>query len=245
MRARKGRGALRGCLLLLLVPHIWCGALLPLMGLYQLAELVRFHTFGYVREGRVQRLRTERGKGGPYYRVEYTFELPTGMGTGEATVDEAAFSRLAVGDIVNVRFLPGFRAGPQLLADGARSPASDLWKIWLFIVFWDGAMLVLVWPGVVRPLRQRSLVRHGVAVPGRITDKYETKNQRPKGYRVRYSYSAPAPGPSGEDMEYQRVMYIREEDYNRVRAEDRVIVLYDWRKPRRSLVYECADYEAR
>jgi hypothetical protein len=228
---------------LLFFPHIWCGALMPFLALHELVDFVRFRTFASVVPGKVQRLYTSHGKGGTYHQVAYTFALPGAEGAGDATVDEAAFNRMAKGDPVTVRVLPGFRMGPQLLLEGARGPLSDSWKMALFIVGWDGLMSIIVWQAVVRPLRQRALVRHGAAVPGQITEKHATSSGKSRGYKVHYTYIAPAPGPGGQDMEYQRVMSVQEEDYDRLRAEDRVIVIYDPRKPHRSLVYRCADYE--
>jgi hypothetical protein len=243
-RRRRGRGALRGFLPLLLLPHMWCGALLPLWTVRELVDVVRFYHYGHVVPGQIQRLHIDRGKGGPYHRVVYTYPLAGAEGTGEATVDEAVYGWLAVGDAVEVRVLPGFRVGPQLLVEGTRGPAIKVWELFVITLIWDGLMAVFVCLAIVPPLRQRKLVQLGVAAPGWVTNKYETKGKG-HSYNVCYRYTAPAPATPGEDMEYQAEMTVRGEDYDRVRAEDRVTVLYDPRKPRRSLVCQCADYEAR
>jgi hypothetical protein len=244
LRNRRRRGALWAFLPLLLIPHMWCGAMLPFWGLRELVDVVHFYQYGHVVPGRVQRLWTSRGKGGPSHHVGFTHELAGAEGTGEVTLNEAAYNRLAVGDAVEVRVLPGFRLGPQLLVDGAQSPASNLWGMLVATVFWDGFMALFVCIAIVPPLRQRKLVRLGVAVPGQITNKQEKRGGKSTTYVVCYCYMAPAPTPPGEAIEYQAEMAVRSKDYDDVLVEQRVTVLYDPRKPRRSLVYQCADYEA-
>jgi hypothetical protein len=242
-RPRRKRGAFLACLPLLLIPHMWCGALLPFWGVRELVDVVRFYQYGHVVPGRVQRLWTSRGKGGPSHHVAFTHELAGAEGSAEVTVNQAAYGRLAVGDAVEVRVLPGFRLGPQLLADGAPSPASNLWGVLVATVVWDGFMALFVCVAIMPPLRQRNLVRLGVAVPGRVTNKEVKRGGKSTTYHVYYCYTAPAPTPPGEDREYQAEMMVREEDYDDVLVEQRLTVLYDPRKSRRSLVYQCADYE--
>jgi hypothetical protein len=241
VRARRGRGWVRGCLLLMLVPHVWCGALLPLLALHHLAGFLRFRLFGTVVPGRVHSLYRSHHRGTSYH-VRYTFVLRGGQREAEATVDEPAFGRLAAGDPVEVRVLAGSSVGPELLVDGARGPGGDLWKMWLFIAFWDGVLLVFVWQACIPPLRQRGLVRNGVTVLGLVTDKQQRKGKQ-SSYKVHYRYKAPTPDAPGESVEWPGVMSVPEKDYDGLRIGERVMVLYDPRKPRRSLLYRCADYE--
>jgi hypothetical protein len=243
VRPRPKRGWVRGGLFLLLIPHIWIGLLLPGLLVAWLARALHFSLFSDVVPGRVTRLEVRRSKTGPNYHVAYTYPLQGMDNTDEDSIDEAAFHRLAQGDEVQVRVLAGSSASPQLLEPGARGPWGDLGSMLFVTVFWDGLMMFLVWPAVIRPLRQRSLVRFGLVATGEVTDKSLFGN-RPPTYRIRYLFDTPA-GPDGPgDASLPGKMFVEKSDYDEVRIGDTVTVLYDPRKLRRSLLYRFAAYEA-
>jgi hypothetical protein len=237
VRARRGRGLLRGCLVLLLIPHIWCGAFLPAWGVVRLVDFLHFRLAGFVVPGLVSRVEARHGRGGAYHQVYYTYRFRGHEYPADTRVDGPDPGGLAEGQSVEVRVLPGPGLGPQLLVPGAVGPGDDLWKMALFTLVWDGAMMVIVWPNCIRPLRQRSLVRAGLATPGRVTDREEGDRRKP--YRVHYRYRPPS-----ETEDRQGVMTVTKDEHYEVQVGDQLNVLYHPRKPRRSLLHRFAAYEA-
>jgi hypothetical protein len=249
--ARPGRGWLRGCLPLLLIPHVWIGIGFPIFLAVKLMGAIHFHLRGEVVPGRVTQLASHQGsKGRRSFSVCYTYQLGGAEQAAESSIDEAGFGRLTEGDPVQVRVLAGSSQGPQLLAAGAPSAWAELGGMLFFVLGWDGLLLIGFWPRSVRPLLQRALVRHGAATAGDITAKEPHTAKGSTTYKVRYRYRTP-PLPRNDaalttdeatGREWERTMTVTGGDYPVVAVGARVTILYYRRWPRWSIVYRCAAY---
>ena len=106
-----------------------------------------------------------------------------------------------------------------------------------------------------KPLRQKQLVRDGVATTGWIVRKEAAPGKR-GGWRIQYAYRAPAHGlgpgtasvrdsaPAGLLKEWQVIMRARAADGEAAQVGKAVTVLYDLHRPSHSLIYPFGDYEA-
>jgi hypothetical protein len=243
VRARPWRSWAWG-FLIFLVPHVWVGVFLLGAAVFELVETVRFSLYSHDVPGRVSRLEVRRSKGRVSHWVHFTYREGLTDARAEAAVDEAGFGLLAEGQVVDVRILPGSRAGPYLLARGVSGPWAKLGAWWMITLFWDGFMAFLVWNAFGPRLRHRSLVRHGVAARGEVTDVVENRPSRgPRTFTIRYHFRAPPPD-GVEEAEWQGKMTVKKLGPVEAPVGSRHTVLYDPRRPRRSLLYRFADYQA-
>jgi hypothetical protein len=100
-------------------------------------------------------------------------------------------------------------------------------------------------------LRQRALVREGVAVEGVVVGK-EAGSGGGRSGSVQFCYRAPRYGVADRykdraavaDKEWQVRMAVSRADFEAATVGAAVTVLYDPRQPSRSLLYAFAEYEA-
>jgi hypothetical protein len=208
--------------------------------------------FGTTVHGEVTGKADERMRGSTVFRVQYRFVMDERDHAAEGSVSEAAFANLSVGNPVKVRVLPGWPGSPRLQEPAGRDGGSPLCLL-SFAVPAGVALVVLMRFGLCRPLRQRALVRYGIATVGWIVAG-EGGGSAP--WRVHYGYRAPRHGltagaegqGNGESAqsqkEWQVRMTVRREDYEAAQAGMTVIVLFDPHRPAHSVVYPFADYEA-
>jgi hypothetical protein len=231
---------------LLLIPHVWVGVVIPVLLAVELTRAVRFRLLGEVVPGKVLGLWTH--KRGRSFSVRYTYRWDGVKQAAVSPIDEAGFGQLAEGDAVEVRVLDGSSRSPQLLVQGAPTEWARLGGLVIFVVIWDGAVLLMAWPSAVWPLIQRSLVRRGAATTGEIIAKEAKPMRRKTSYTLRYRYqtlppSGDGPAATGEgERARESTMTVEEDDYAGVAVGDRVTVLYNRRWPRLSIVYRCAPY---
>lgn len=149
--------------------------------------------------------------------------------------------KLKDGDLMIVRTLPWDYNFERPLSSQHRELSDYFVPIPVAIVF---ASLVLlggstaIWIG---PLRQRHLVRNGIAVHGTVTAKLKDKDGRGNSrYWVWYSYMA----PGSQNAPIEKRMQITGEGFNYIKEGDDVTVLCDPHDPRRSIIYRFCKYKA-
>lgn len=190
--------------------------------------------------GVVKKEERRGSKGKRIYAVEYEYTVAGRPHTGEVTVGADEFRQIAEGDRFTVRALeavPEWRPWPRL--PGA-TPLLELGGVWLFALFWNGVLSVFVYAVYVGPWRARRLVRWGVPAPGIVRDTTVSTNKGARTYHLRYEYAAA--NDAGEPTVLTGKMSSSQSAAAGARAGDVVTVLYDPRKPGRSLIYQFADY---
>ncbi len=186
---------------------------------------------------------TEKGvRGG---RLKFTYHVRQVEYEGEDLVDEDAFDSLHIGAHIKVRVLSSWPTRPQLVEPPGRAASGR--GGWLLLALLGNVALWFLFRLCLRePLRQRALVREGVATEGAIV----RKEGRRRAWAVQFAYRAPrygadaAGGAPAADKEWQVRMRVGWPDYEAAQVGDAVTVLYDPRQPSRSLIYQFADYEA-
>lgn len=179
-------------------------------------------------DGRIVRTSQKEGKSGPYYHVQYAFTLDGRESTHEVYVNPDVFAAVKAGDPVSVRGLPWTTAGHWPRLAGYR-PEQGM--IACFFLFW---LSLFYWKLYWVPLRQRRLVRWGQTAEGTV----RSMKTWLEWIDVTYIYWVSHRLLTG------RVTLTAAEAKN-VHVGDVVTVLYDPRRPRRSLAYRYAQYEVR
>ena len=241
-RRRPGRRRLLGHVPLLVWLLCAIGFGLLLLTLWIAGSAWAISVFGMTVDGEVKArlpvpIRGDRGG-----RVKFIYYVKEKEYSAEDTVDEAAFAELHAGMAVKVRVLSGWPTHPLLIEPAGRSDRG--WGFYLALA-WLGniALVLLVRLCLRRPLRQRALVREGVATDGVIVGKEAGSGWRPS-LEVQYSYQAPRYGTALADREWQVRMPVSREDFEAAHVDAAITVLYDPRQPSRSMIYPFADYEA-
>jgi hypothetical protein len=184
-------------------------------------------------------------------RLTFTYHVRDVEYSAEDTVDEDALDALQVGAHIKVRVLMGWPDRPQLVEPSGHAGRGR--GIWLGLALLGNVALWILFRRCLRkPLRQRALVREGVATEGVIVRK-EVRGGRRRSWAVQFSYRAPRYGVAHEgseppavvaDKEWQVRMRVGWADFEAAQVGAAVTVLYDPKQPSRSLIYPFADYEA-
>jgi hypothetical protein len=141
--------------------------------------------------------------------------------------------RAVVGETIEGR--AAVLAGYEMFYTEAPS-ASGLLLVLAFALFWNGLLSVILYMAWVAPLRQRWLVREGVATIGTVTNKRigRVKNNP---YIVSYRFEVAGEEQTGE-------CWVNAEAYERAHEGMPITVLFDPSRPQRSLPYELSDFVA-
>jgi hypothetical protein len=111
---------------------------------------------------------------------------------------------------------------------------------WAIALFWNGILSVFLWTLYVRPWRGRMLVRNGTPVVGIVRSWAPQPGKGGPAYRLTYEYAAADSSGLAEPRSGKMTTRRKEAaDYLPGRL---VTIVYDPRKPARSVIYELADY---
>jgi Protein of unknown function (DUF3592) len=242
VRTPFGQGCGLWGLRLFILPHTLIGAACLFVAM---PGSVIWAAFGTDHVARVQRVWTTRtSKGGTSYHADYIYDLPGGQRrTKDAGISAASYERLnraaaggraaSAGDgTIRVRSI----GAPPIFYDhvvesGGGGPWGVVGSIWLFGLFWNGVLSVFVHLAYIGPWRVRRLYRSGTPVEGRVISKRVSRGKS-TAYYVRYAYQ------TADGDNFDREMTTSREHYEVASHGASVTVLYDPRKPRRSVVYE-------
>jgi hypothetical protein len=227
-----------GCLQLFILPHTLVGCWLLLYAVYATSVCL----FGKSVPGRVVARDYTTDDGSTSYHLVCEYRIDGKAYRANASASDEEYRSVSNGTQVDVRlmpFLPGVGARPLL---PGRSLLSTLWQPWLFALFWNAIVSVFVLIFYVGPWMERRLVARGEPAAGRIVRKEtDTRGDSPT-YYLHFEF-APATAGSAGMVSGRRS--VEAAAYDRVRGGDRVTVLYDPNRPKRSVLYEYADYEVR
>jgi hypothetical protein len=250
---RPGRRGLLGHVPLVLRLLCVAGAGLLLVTLWLVASSWLIRLFGVTVPGEVTS--TSAGaKGARDGRVRFTYYVKEDEYSAEDSVDEETFDWLRAGTPVKVRVLPAWPRHPLLVEPAGHSGRGG--GVYLaFALLANAALAALVRASLREPLKQRALLRAGVATQGVVVSKDGGSGRHPS-WAVQYCYRAPRHGmaqatdeagdgrPAVADKEWQVRMAVCWADFEAARVGAAVTVLYDPRQPARSLIYSFADYQA-
>ena len=255
VRRRPGRGWLLGQVPILVWLLILAGLVPLVLALRQVIPALIVTVFGTTVPGKVLGTSAAEFPNPPAYHVTFSYHVRDQEYKAETLVTESTFAQLYMGVDVKVRVLPAWPGRPQLLVPGGEVGGGEGICLLGFAVLWLGGLGVVAGAYLRKPLRQKRLVRDGVATTGWIVRKEEAPGRR-RGWHLRYAYRAPAHGlgpgttslrngaPAGLLKEWQVIMVVRTADAEAVQVGTQVTVLYDLHRPSHSLIYPFGDYEA-
>jgi Protein of unknown function (DUF3592) len=241
-------GCAAGCVLwpirLFILPHTLVGPFL----IYQAvkATVLYFGVLwaGVEVEGHVTGKAEHPSRKGSYYTADYAFAVDGIEYAGQFQPDAGRYALLQEGQPIPVRAWPAApRDGHWTGSSGATLGAAG--TAWVMALFWNGILSVFLWQLYVRPYRQRRLVRYGVPTAGivRAVTAQESR-QPPETYQVRYEYAVPAGHRTAGGLFHGTATAHRNQGDAELRPGDVLTVLYDPRRPRRSVLYRFGDYKA-
>lgn len=216
----------------------WPALMAPLAVVVWWSFLVVIWLFGQTAEGHI--VAVERGAAGsPRVEVSYAYEdhgrIHRHARSVDASGDQASLlAGVAAGDVVTVRH---FSWGEARVSDvdlpretGGFRRARNLVQVGLLALFVSVAVGFFTSPAWSAALRQRRLLRLGVAVTGTVIghDKAAGRERR-----IAYTYTT----PDGEQCE-GLVSPVDPSLASSLREGDRALVLYDARDPKVSCLYE-------
>jgi Protein of unknown function (DUF3592) len=194
-------------------------------------------------EGTVTRKAETQHRKGPYYSADYVFTVDHAQYTAQTMLDADEYASLHEGQPIPVRVWEAFPQSGHWPGVSGSPPYGSVVGLCLGALFWNGMVSFIVWKFYLRPWRRRRLVRYGVPAVGRVHEVRVSQEKGGPAYRVYYTFTA---GPSelfgGRQSGSVRVS--PPNDASDVKAGDVLTVLYDPKRPRRSLLYRFADHKA-
>lgn len=227
--------------------HLWlCFATPPVVGLavvllgwllLRVALLVLVALFGVETPGEVLTVNVSVKSSASTLVVRY----PIGeeAHTVSLPVPHACARRHKAGDVVSVRALPW---APTWMPALSGCPAWVEWLVPVPFLFALFATVFAVGPVGMTWLRRwkhHALVRDGRFAPGVVVEKSYHRTRGGEVFSLRYQFCA---GPEGV-AQAEGSMWVEKDEYESVGQGDAVAVVYDPRKPARSIIYRSADYE--
>lgn len=264
---RPGRGKQQGCVLLFMLPHTLVGLGMFCLALLHLAVLI----FGTAVPGTLTGTRLSHGsKGSVTYKAAFQYGIDGATYDGETQISKAEYGLASQGQAITVKVLRGLPGtGEILFIPGGSRWGSDLFIV-PFALFWN-AFLVLFFTLLLGGMwKEKSLLRRGLAARGRIVDKQILRNKSIT-YILHYEYAPDATtglrssgsvGPWSSASAVQPIsaaavlpvdgtgmlrgkMTVPGPDFDNANVGNEMTVLYDARKPQRSILYAPAAYTVR
>ena len=153
---RAGHGHFINFMHIFLAPHALVGIGLVFMLLFGIAHSF----FGTQVEALVLGKSESSTKKGPSYSLRYEYQLPGKRIFAEESVSWRLYAKLHQGAVVKVKALAIGPFSTENLLEA--EPKIPILFIFLFMLLWNGCLLGgFIWPLVIVPLLQRSLVREG------------------------------------------------------------------------------------
>jgi hypothetical protein len=245
LAARDGCGY--GCGLwavrLFLLPHTLAGLFLAYQAVRATVLYLGVLLAGTDVEGHITAKTEHQHRNGAYYTADYAFTVDGDACAAQMPITAQEYAALRVGQAVPVRVWDAAPHVPHWVDAAASSPLKPVGAVWFGALFWNGFMSVVVWFLYVHPWRQRQLVRYGVPTRGVVRAIAFCKDGKAAARRITYDYT---PGPSevfgGPRSGSVKVTPAKAAE---VKVGNVLTVLYDPRRPHRSVLYRFSNYRAR
>lgn len=235
LRTRSKTGSiLLICVRLFVLPHVIVGIGMALVMLSKLLlVLIGTATLGTVES----RTFSKERKGRYSYHVHYSFRTDNSIHRGKTQIDCDSYDVLPERASVQVLYLG---LAPEYISDilqPGKSLPPTTWKAILFAGFWNALLFPFVYLLYIMPWRRKRLVKTGAAGTGKVVAR--RIDRAPKGspqYVVEYEYLALGQSYRGEEMTDESL-------YNAFPDGRKLSVIYDPKKPSRSVALDLCEWE--
>ena len=250
-RPTRRRGGLAvGCgfwfVRLFLLPHTIAGIFILGLAVTGTLGYLGVLMFGVEMEGRVVRREESQSRKSKKttYTLHYVYTVEGQEYAAGTTVTAEAYAAHKEGQAIPLRVLPWSPLAHWVRLPGA-SPGASVLAMWFGAVFWNGIMSIFLYMVWVRPWLQWRLVRWGELTSGIVRDVRSTP-QKGGGlsYTIRYEYAS-SPTLNEPEQLYTRSASSNSTAAATVKVGDVVTVLYDPKRPKRSVPYLFADFEVK
>ena len=199
-----------------------------------------YGVFGSALDGRVVARPEMEGRRTARF-VEYAYSVDGQEYARRERVGDRVYDSSTAGQPIRLEVVPWAPEAARV------APVADSTGFLAVIVYWglaaivNAAMVAGLWHLFYVPWRQRRLVRHGLPTGGLVRGIQSGEDRSGKWYQVEYEYAPPGDGPA---RVLTGSMTMTGPVAEALKVGDVVTVLYDPRRPRRSLLYRFGDYRA-
>jgi len=245
VRAREGCGY--GCGIwffrLFMLPHTIIGPWLLFKAISNIVLYLGVLLAGQDVDGKIIRKFETQGKKGPYYHAEYIYTFDQLLYDATVSLDANEYAALREGQLINVKvYKPGVECG-HWPGVASYSPIREAGGMLLAALFWNSILSVFIYMLYIRPWRFRQLVRWGRPAEGIVRSVHTQMNKGTKSHQVRYEYVVPPDGHSPGGVFTGKTSGVGAVA-GRIQVGSIVTVLYDPRRPKRSMLYPVSDFRA-
>jgi hypothetical protein len=228
---------------LFLLPHTLAGLFILYQALRATVLYLGVLLAGTDVEGHITAKTEHPHRKGAYYTADYAFTVDGDAYAAQMPINADEYAALRVGQTIPVRAWDAAPHAAHWVDAAASSPLKPVGAAWFGALLWNGFMSVVVWFLYVVPWRRRQLVRYGVPTAGVVRAIVYCKDGKADARRIEYEYT---PGPS--ELFRDRLsgsVKITPQRAAEVKVGNVLTVLYDPRRPKRSVLYKFSDYKAR
>jgi hypothetical protein len=246
-RREAAAGCIVGCVSVFILPHIYIGIFLLVTAILATLSWVGVRWYGVEMNGRVvgKEEYTSRKTQKTTYTLHYAYTVEGSEYLGQTGISAEAYAVLQKGQALPMRVLLWEPKSHAVQLPESSLRGGGLWGNWFGALFWNGILCIFLWMTWVRPWRQRQLVRWGELTSGLVRDvrSIPEKNGVLR-YTIRYEYTC-LPALNEPEQLYTRSASSTNTIVAEVKVGDVLTVLYDPKRPQRSVPYLFADFEVR
>jgi hypothetical protein len=177
------------------------------------------------------------GNKGQDPRILVTYPVGDAVYQASVMVPYESVKQWQIGDPVLLR-VASWAPGWHPVAPGNLDLMNEVFPLPMVPLCFVGVVSLLLIVAAREVWLQRYLTGHGSAVVGQVTDLTILRGKS-RTYRVRYSY----PATQGSKR-FETTMDVTKEQYNTVTVGRPILVLYDLKRPGRSVLYRFSRYLA-
>ncbi|MBO0698013.1 MAG: DUF3592 domain-containing protein [Zavarzinella sp.] len=225
------------------LPHTLVGPFLAYQAVRAVVLSLGVMLAGVEVQGTVTRKTETQHRKGPYYSADYVFTVNNIQYSAQTVLDANEYASLQEGQAIRVRVWEAFPQNGHWPGLSGSPPYGSLGGLCFGALLWNGIVLFMVWKFYVHPWRQRQLVRYGVPTIGVVREVKVSQEKSGPAYRIRYDFT-PERSDLFDDPSSGSVRVSPPKSAADVKAGDMLTVLYDPRRPRRSVLYRFGDYKA-
>ena len=229
---------------LFILPHTLVGLFLIFKAVASVVLSLGVLVAGTDVDGRiVRKIETKGKKDRVSYSAVYVYTVDQIEYEGTASLEADEYAAMREGQAITVKvYWPGVEGG-HWPGFASYSPLEEVGGICFFALFWNGIVSIFVYMLYVLPWRLRQLVRWGQPTEGIVRDVQQHMQKGKKVIQVRYEYVVPPDGhsPGGVISGKASASGPKAEALHQGSL---VTVLYDPRRPKRSLPYALSDFKA-
>ncbi|BDI29198.1 hypothetical protein CCAX7_12490 [Capsulimonas corticalis] len=172
------------------------------------------------------------------YSVDYIYEYHNITYSGNSQISKEDYAGMEPGRPLTVRALASAPGYFPVLQEFSTDEPAFFWMAWCGAVLWWACAPLIVWSAFLWPRTVRRILREGVPIAARVTDKKMNTSDDVTWRSVHYEFT---PLPSTRPPVTGKIS-VDESQWDKLSIGGALTVIYDPARPKQHVVYRLASY---